>query len=81
MLYPGLQWLASQGAVMNFGPQSFFPGISCRTDRRLASKLDQERGDALFTILKVKGLANEVGGLKKLKVLVEALSEEQVNGR
>ena len=43
--------------------------------------MSQEKGDALFTILRVKGLANEVGGLKKLKVLVEALSEEQVNGR
>ena len=29
--------------------------------------MSQEKGDALFTILKVKGLANEVGGLKKLK--------------
>src|ERR1035438_7004719 len=31
--------------------------------------------DALSTILKVKGLANEFGGLKKLKALVDALSE------
>src|SRR3989442_15741559 len=29
--------------------------------------------DALATILKVKALANEVGGLKKLKAIVEAL--------
>jgi hypothetical protein len=33
------------------------------------------RIDALATILKVKALANEVGGLKKLRALVEALSE------
>src|ERR1019366_9636411 len=37
MLYPGLQWLASQGAVMNFGSQSSWcwntrPGVSCQTD-------------------------------------------------
>src|SRR5690242_2677978 len=30
-------------------------------------------GDALSTILKVKKLAGEVGGIKKLKALVEAL--------
>jgi len=32
-------------------------------------------GDALATILKVKGLANQVGGLKKLKAIIDALSE------
>ena len=32
-------------------------------------------GDAVKTILKVKGWANEVGGLKKLKALVDALCE------
>ena len=31
--------------------------------------------DPVKTILKVKGWANEVGGLKKLKALVDALSE------
>src|SRR5947209_7522711 len=31
------------------------------------------RSDALATILKVKALANEVGGLKKLRALVDAL--------
>jgi hypothetical protein len=31
--------------------------------------------DALATILKIKHLASEVGGLKKLRALVEALSE------
>jgi hypothetical protein len=31
-------------------------------------------GDALTTILRVKKLAEEVGGLRKLKALVEALS-------
>jgi hypothetical protein len=33
------------------------------------------RGDVLGTILKVKTLAAEVGGMKKLKALAEALSE------
>lgn len=33
------------------------------------------KSDVLATILKVKHLATEVGGLKKLKALVEALSE------
>jgi hypothetical protein len=32
-------------------------------------------GDVLATILKVKQLATEVGGMKKLKALAEALSE------
>jgi hypothetical protein len=32
-------------------------------------------GDAVKTILKVKGWASEVGGMKKLKALVDALSE------
>lgn len=32
-------------------------------------------GDALATILKLKGFAREVGGLKTLKKLVDALSE------
>jgi hypothetical protein len=31
--------------------------------------------DPVKTILKVKSLANEVGGMKKLKALVDALSE------
>ncbi len=31
--------------------------------------------DPVATILKVKGLANEVGGMKKLKALVDAMSE------
>jgi hypothetical protein len=31
--------------------------------------------DAVKTILKVKGWANEVGGMKKLKALVDVLSE------
>jgi hypothetical protein len=31
--------------------------------------------DPVATILKVKGWANEVGGMKKLKALVDALSE------
>jgi hypothetical protein len=33
------------------------------------------RGDVVATIKKVKSLAHEVGGLKRLQALVEALSE------
>ena len=33
------------------------------------------KSDALATILKVKALANDLGGLKKLKALVDALSD------
>ena len=33
------------------------------------------KSDAVSTILKVKGWANEVGGLKHLKALVDALSQ------
>jgi hypothetical protein len=32
-------------------------------------------GDAVKTILKIKSWASEVGGMKKLKALVDALSE------
>jgi hypothetical protein len=35
----------------------------------------QSTGDVIAMILKVKHLAAEVGGLKKLKALVEALGE------
>lgn len=31
--------------------------------------------DALATIMKVKGLANQVGGLKKLKAIIDALCD------
>jgi hypothetical protein len=40
---------------------------------RVATTTGQD--DAVKTILKVKGWAVEVGGLKKLKALVDALSE------
>jgi hypothetical protein len=35
----------------------------------------KEKSDALATIQKIKGLAAEVGGLRSLRALVEALSE------
>src|SRR5471032_2804488 len=41
----------------------------------VAEATNVTKSDALSTILKVKALANELGGLKKLKALVEALSE------
>ena len=42
---------------------------------RVAAATGTGSADALSTILKVKSLANELGGLKKLKALVDALSE------
>jgi hypothetical protein len=47
--------------------------------RKMVAKVAESTGtgsaDALSTILKVKSLANEVGGRKKLRALVEALSD------
>jgi hypothetical protein len=40
----------------------------------VATSTSTTKTDALATILKVKGLANEVGGLKKLKALIDALN-------
>ena len=40
---------------------------------KVAEATGAGRSDALTTILKVKAMAHEVGGLKKLKALVEAL--------
>ncbi|HTU20476.1 MAG TPA: hypothetical protein VMG10_20600 [Gemmataceae bacterium] len=42
---------------------------------RIATSTGTGSADALSTILKVKSWANEVGGLKKLRALVEALTE------
>ena len=41
---------------------------------KVAETNNVPKTDALSTILKVKALATDVGGLKKLKALVEALS-------
>ena len=49
-----------------------------RKSRKMAAKFAASTGgnaDALHTILKVKSWANEVGGMKKLRALVEALCE------
>ncbi len=47
--------------------------------RRMVAKVAASTGtgsaDALATILKIKSWANEVGGMKRLRALVEALSE------
>lgn len=47
--------------------------------RKIVSKVAASTGtgsaDALSTILKVKSWANEVGGMKKLRALVEAMSD------
>jgi hypothetical protein len=40
----------------------------------VASNSGVSKNDALATILKVKSLADEVGGMKRLKALIEALS-------
>jgi hypothetical protein len=42
---------------------------------RFAESTGTGNSDALSTILKIKSLANQVGGLKRLKALVDALSE------
>ena len=42
---------------------------------KVAETTGTSNGDALSTILKVKSWANQVGGLKRLRALVEALSE------
>jgi hypothetical protein len=42
---------------------------------KVAEANNVPKSDALSTILKVKALATDVGGLKKLKALVEALSD------
>lgn len=46
-----------------------------RTITNVAESTHVTRSDALTTIRKVKALASEVGGMKTLKALVEALSE------
>ena len=42
---------------------------------KVAAATHGTRSDAVTTILKVKSCANEVGGMKALKALVEALSD------
>jgi hypothetical protein len=42
---------------------------------KFAASTGTGNADALSTILKIKSCANQVGGLKKLRALVEALSE------
>jgi hypothetical protein len=46
-----------------------------RTLTQVAASTHVSRSDAVSTIRKVKSWANEVGGMKTLKALVEALSE------
>ena len=46
-----------------------------KTVTKVAAATGTHRADALSTIVKVKALANDVGGLKHLKALVDALSE------
>jgi len=46
-----------------------------KTVAQVVAVTPSSNSDAVKTILKVKGWASEVGGLKKLKALVDALSE------
>jgi hypothetical protein len=47
-----------------------------KKDRQMVANVAATgNSDPVATILKVKGWANEVGGMKKLKALVDALSE------
>ena len=48
-----------------------------RQMRQMADKVAATTGntDALATVLRVKRLASEVGGMKKLKALVDAMTE------
>jgi hypothetical protein len=46
-----------------------------KAQRMVANVAATGNHDPVKTIVKVKGWANEVGGLKKLKALVDALSE------
>ncbi len=73
--------LAEKGVTVKEGLVYFIKGkVKGRRGRRrkmheLAEKVTAATGssDVLATILKVKSLADQVGGLKKLKALIEAL--------
>ena len=73
--------LAEKGITVKEGLVYFIKGkVKGRRGRKrkmrnLAAKVTATTGssDALATILKVKSLANDVGGIKKLKALIEAL--------
>jgi hypothetical protein len=75
--------LAAKGVKVQEGLVYFIKGkVQGRKSRKkkankLVAKVAVTTGpaDALATIRKVKHVASEVGGLKKLKALVEALSE------
>ena len=76
--------LGEKGLKVTEGLVYFIKGKMHGTKRRkrkaqnLAAKVAATAaygGDALTTVLKVKRLAAEVGGLKKLQALIEALSQ------
>ncbi len=74
--------LAGRGIKVNDNQVYFVKGrMKGRQGRQKHARQMVERvtatgnTDPVKTILKVKGWANEVGGLKKLKALVDALSE------
>jgi hypothetical protein len=48
-----------------------------RRAQRIVAKVAQTTGsaDALVTVLKVKSLADQVGGMRKLKALIDAMVE------
>ena len=75
--------LAEKGIDVTEGLVYYIKGkISGRKGRKkkaqkAVAKVAQVTGgaDALATILKVKSLANTLGGMKKLKALIDALTE------
>jgi hypothetical protein len=74
--------LAAQGIKVN-DPLVYFVKGRMKAQRGRRKKAQQMvakvaatgYSDPVTTILKVKGWANEVGGMKKLKALVDALSQ------
>ncbi len=79
--------LAEKGVTVTEGLVYFVKGQMKGRKKKASQEVAQEvvvqvatapvmsDGDAVKTILKVKGWATEIGGMKKLKALVEALSE------
>jgi hypothetical protein len=50
-------------------------GRKAKMEKMASAVKNTTGGDALATLMKIKTLANDLGGLKKLKALVDALSE------
>ena len=78
-----IKTLADKGITVKPGLVYFIKGkVKGKRGRRkkmqakvAAAAASTSNGDAVATILKVKTLATNLGGLKKLKALVDALTE------